>query len=227
MPKEFKPMALKVTVDTLDDVPEPFRTEYTESNGKFILNVEGVDDHPDVVNLKSAYTRVKESDKAKAEQLRDALAKLEAKPNPTAKDDAAILQLRQQLEAERDGYKTKAEQLEGQVYKLTVESQLDEAIRGVGIQEAAFAKAAKVMLQGAVKVADGKPFFETDMGPVALSDYVKRWASSEGAAFVSAPKGGGAGGGKGGGSNPKPTGNLSGSRDERKAALKQRFPDLD
>ena len=189
-------MALKVTVDTLDDVPEPFRTEYTESNGRYVLNVEGVDDHPDVVNLKSAYTRVKESDKAKADQLRDALAKLEAKANPTAKDDAAILQLRQQLEAERDGYKTKAEQLEGQVYKLTVESQLDEAIRGVGIAEPAFVKAAKLTLERAVKVADGKPFFETDMGPVALADYVKRWASSEGAAFVSPPKGGGAGGGK-------------------------------
>lgn len=189
-------MALKITVDDINDVDEAFRTLYTEQDGVFVLDVEGVDNHPDVANLRNAYNAEKTKRQDQGDKLRDALAKLEAKPKPTAKDDAEMIRLREALEAERDEWKTKAGDLEKQVYGLTVESQLDEAIRAAGITEVAFQKAARVLLKDGVKVADGKPYFDTDMGPVALVDHVKRWASSDGAAFVSPPKGGGSSGGK-------------------------------
>lgn len=188
-------MALKITVDDINDVDETFRSLYTEKDGTFILDVEGVDNHPDVANLRNAYNAEKTKRQEQGDKLRDALAKLEAKPNPTAKDDAEMIRLREALEAERDQWKAKATDLEKTVYGLTVESQLDTALRSAGITDATFHKAAKRLLQDGVKVVDGKPVFETDMGPVALADHVKRWASSEGAVFVAPPAGGGAGGG--------------------------------
>lgn len=44
-------MALALTVDKIDSVPEALRSEYVEKDGKFHLNVDGM---PDVTGLKSA-----------------------------------------------------------------------------------------------------------------------------------------------------------------------------
>jgi hypothetical protein len=49
-------MALKYEVTSLDSVPEPFRGEYVEADGKFRLNVSGLDD---TRALKAAHERVK------------------------------------------------------------------------------------------------------------------------------------------------------------------------
>lgn len=38
-------MALPYVVETLESIAEPFRTEYTEKDGKFYLALEGADDH--------------------------------------------------------------------------------------------------------------------------------------------------------------------------------------
>lgn len=197
---------LKVALDTLDGLDEALQPLYAEKDGRFYLQVEGVDDHPDVANLRNAYQAEKAKRQEQGQKLADALAKLEAKPKDdrTKADDAEILRLREALEGERDQWKTKATELESTVYKLTVESQLDAAIRDAGISEPAFQKAAKRLLSDGVKVANGKPVVETDMGPLGLSEYVKRWASSEGAAFVSKPSGGGAGGSKPGVARKKP-----------------------
>jgi len=219
-------MALKVTLETLDDVQAEYQALYTEVDGVFVLDVEGVDNHPEVKNLKTAYTAEKAKRVETGDKLRDALAKLQAKPEPTAKDDAEMIRLREQIEAERDDWKSKATNLETQVYGLTVENQLDAAIRDAGISEPAFQKAAKRLLAEGVKLHEGRPIVETDMGPVGLVDHVKRWVAGEGKAFVSPASGGGASGGKGGGA-AKPSGNFGGSREERKAAIKSQFPDLE
>ena len=205
-------MGLKVVLDTLDGLDEATQSFYAEKDGAYVLDVEGVDNHPDVANLRNAYqaekTKRQEQGK-KLETTQARLAELEAKPNPTKADDAEILKLREALEGERDQWKTKATELEGTVYKLTVENQLDAALRDAGIADPGLAMGAKALLQGKIKVADGKPVAETDMGPIALSEYVKRWASSDGAAYVSKPSGGGAGGSKGGGAGAQKRSGMS------------------
>jgi hypothetical protein len=83
------------------------------------------------------------------------------------------------------------------------------------------------MLAGMVKLGDdGTAYVEqaNGMGPKLLPDYVKQWAASEGAAFVAKPQGAGAKGGDG--KTAKVAGNLAGTREERIAALKAKFPDL-
>jgi hypothetical protein len=199
-------MGLKVIVSDLNDVQEELRSFYSETDsGAFVLQVEGVDDHPEVKNLKNAYTaeKAKRAEySGKVQTLEAKLTELENKPAPTAKDDAEMIRLRAAIEAERDDYKAKFEAAEKRVYGLTVETQLDGLIRDVGITEAAFAKAAKTMLSQNVKLVNDSPIVETDMGPVPLSEHVKRWAAGEGKAFVAKPVGGGAGG-SGGGSGGK------------------------
>jgi len=202
-------MALKVVLETLDDLDEEIKPLYAEKDGAYVLDVEGVDNHPDVANLRNAYQAEKAKRQEQGEWLQEARQKLddlEAKPKDdrTKADDKEILKLRETLEAERDEWKTKATDLESQVYQLSVENQLDAAIREAGISEPAFQKAAKRMLSDGVKLADGKPVVDTDMGPMPLTDYVKKWASSEGAAFVSKPSGGGASGGKSGTAKSNP-----------------------
>ena len=205
-------MPLKAVLENLDDLDEATQSFYVEKEGAYVLDVEGVDNHPDVANLRNAYqaekTKRQEQGK-KLETTQARLAELEAKPNPTKADDAEILKLREALEGERDQWKTKATELEGTVYKLTVENQLDAALRSAGITDPGLAMGAKALLQGKIKVADGKPVAETDMGPIALSEYVKRWASSDGAAYVSKPSGGGAGGSKGGGAGAQKRSGMS------------------
>lgn len=191
-------MALKVTVASLDDVQDELKPFYAETDGGFVLQVEGVDEHPEVKNLKNAYTAEKAKRAEQGDKLRDALAKLEAKPEPTAKDDAEMIRLREALEKERDEANTRAAELEKRVYGLTVETQLDGLIRDIGVTEPAFAKAAKRLLSENVKLVGDTPVVDTDMGPVPLVEHVKRWAAGEGKAFVAKPAGGGAGGNNGG-----------------------------
>lgn len=71
-------MAVKSLLETLDDVPEALHSEYKEQEipgvGKrFVLDVEGYDQHPLVRNLKSAHDKVK-GDKDKFKTELDALA---------------------------------------------------------------------------------------------------------------------------------------------------------
>lgn len=47
-------MAIAAVVDSLDTVPESLRTEYTEKDGKFYLNLDGGDNLPFVKGLKTA-----------------------------------------------------------------------------------------------------------------------------------------------------------------------------
>lgn len=70
---------LKTALQTLDDVDATLHDFYTEKEGKFILNLEGVDDHPNVVALKNALDRQKGERKKALEELnklKDRVAKI-------------------------------------------------------------------------------------------------------------------------------------------------------
>jgi hypothetical protein len=109
---------------------------------------------------------------------------------------------------------------------VTRDQALTGALQSAGITNPTFLKAAQAMLSGNVKLGDdGTAFVETGMGPKMLGDYVKAWAASEGSAFVTPAQGGGAKGNTGGAPRAS-SGNLGGTKEERVAAMKQRFPDL-
>lgn len=215
---------LKTVIDTTDGLDEAILPFYVESDGKFVLQIEGVDAHPDVLALKGAYERVK-TDKATATQQAKALQTqidAMAKDKP---DEAAVLKLRQELEAERDKWKGEAEALSQRLTGVTRDRTLQEALTAAGVTNPAFLKAATAMMSGSVKMDGDAVIVETDMGPTPVGDYIKRWVAGEGAAFVAAPQGGGAKGGDG--SKVKPSGDMGGTKADRVSALKNRFPDIE
>jgi len=75
---------LKAILDSLDDVPEAIRSEYKEQKigdkTVFVLDLDGVNEHPAVVNLKSAHERVKADKKRLGDDLAAANAKLKDIP---------------------------------------------------------------------------------------------------------------------------------------------------
>lgn len=194
---------LKTVLDNLDGVDDAVKAFYAEKDGKFVLQIEGIEAHPEIATLKNAYERVKadkaalkvDADKAKA----DLAEALKGKP-----DEAALLQLRQQLEAERDQWKVKAEDAQGKLTGVTRDQQLQEALRAASITEPTFIRAATAMLAGSVKMDGDKAIVETDMGPLGIAEHVKRWAASEGKVFVTPAQGGGAQGSQGQSGNKKP-----------------------
>lgn len=214
-------MALKTVVESLDGLDEAVKALYAEADGKFVLQVEGIDAHPDVVNLKSAYERTKadrETAKAAAKKAQDELAAaLKDKP-----DEAALLKLRQDLEAERDDWKQKAEDALGKLTGATRDRQLADALQAAHITDPTFIKAATAMLAANVKMDGDKAIVETDMGPIGVAEHVKRWAASEGKAFVTPPAGGGAKGSESQ-NGGKVTGNMGGTPAERLAAIKAKI----
>lgn len=201
---------LKTVIESLDGINDAIKPFYAEQDGKFHLQIEGVREHPDVLNLVNAYERVKEDlktakterdqAKARADSLpEDFDAEKWAKLKDGKPDEAALVKLRQQLESERDEWKAKYETATETARQNALARDLTDALSSVGVTNAAFVKAARAMLSDGVKIGeDGKPFVETDMGPMALADHVKRWAAGEGKPFVDPGQGGGGKGNNGG-----------------------------
>lgn len=183
-------MALKALLETLDGVDDAVKPFYTEADGKFVLQVEGVDDHPEVANLKNAYSRTKaDKDAAKGEAatLKAQIAELQKGAPDTAATQAKLTQLQEQLEAAN----AKAGEWQTKYTGVTRDQALASSLQAAGITSPTFLKAAQAMLSGMVKLGeDGSAYVETGMGPKVLGDFVKGWAASEGKDFVTPPKGG-------------------------------------
>ena len=206
-------MAVATILETLDGVDDAVKSLYAERDGKFVLQVDGIDQHPDVANLRNAYERTKQdrdairaerdSFKARADAIPEDFSAeaWEAAKNGKV-DQAQLVRLREQLERERDEWKGKAEAAEANALRNALDRDLTDALGAAGVTNPAFAKAARLMLASDVKMQDGRPVVETDMGPLPLADHVKRWAAGEGKAFVAPPSGGGARGGETGGEKP-------------------------
>lgn len=212
---------LKTVVETLDGLDEAMKPLYAEADGKFVLQVEGIDAHPDVSNLRNAYERVKaDREAAKAAEKRakdDLAAAMKDKP-----DAEALVKMREELEGKINALTAERDDLSGKLTGVTRDRALSDALSSAGVTNPAFVRAATAMLGGQVKMVDGKAIVETDMGPVDVAQHVKRWAASEGKDFVTPPAGGGAKGNDSG----KPAGakaDMGGSREDRVAAIKAKL----
>lgn len=68
-------MALKAVLESIDDLDEAVKAEYTERDGKFYLDVADIDNHPKVVALKNAHERTK----TEKNELKTKLGEVEAR----------------------------------------------------------------------------------------------------------------------------------------------------
>lgn len=217
---------LKAVLETLEGVDDAVKPFYSEADGKFVLAVEGVDDHPEVANLRNAYTRTKadrETAKGEAATLKAQIAELQKGAPDTAATQAKLTQLQEQLEAAT----SQASEWQGKYVGVTRDQSLAAALQASGIVNPTYLKAATTMLASQVKLGeDGSAYVETPMGPKVLVDFVKGWAASEGKDFVAPPSGGGAAGGKnsGGGGKTISADELGTMTPEAKAAFYKANP---
>ena len=206
---------LKTILDSLEGVDDAVQQFYTEQDGKYVLQVEGVDNHPDVANLKSAYERVKE-DKAKLAQERDdAKGKLKSIPDDfdpemweRAKsgkaDPEQLRKVREELESEAQEWRQKYEGLQSEMHQKALRNAVQSALAENGVPEGARRGAALDMLDGRkVEMQGEEPVIDTEMGPMPVADYAKRWVAKDGKAYVAMPTGGDAKGNPGGSAGSK------------------------
>lgn len=215
-------MALKSVLETLDGVDDAVKSFYTqdEATQAYVLQIDGIDGHPEVASLRNAYNRVK-TDKASLAAERDSLqTKMGALPEDfdpevweRAKggnvDDAAfaakLAEVRGSLEGERDDWKGKFESLQADIQRKTIHEQVMQALASSKVPEGPRKAAALSMMEGRkVELSGSDVIIDTDMGPKTLQDFTKQWVSSEGAWAIPAPSGGDAPGSRTGGSSSAP-----------------------
>lgn len=199
-------MPLKSVVETLDGMSDELKPMYAEVDGNFVLQVEGINELPEVSGLKKAYDaemQKRKDARAEVESLKLQIKELpedfnietwkkakEGKPDEAA-IEAAKVELRKTLEGERDDWKGK---YEGEVTKnrtILTDTHLTDALTKAGVTESVFLEAARTSLSTKVQYNDeNQPYFESDIGPASLSDYIAKWATTDGKPFVTPPKGG-------------------------------------
>lgn len=110
-------MPLKVIFDNADDIPDELREHYEEAKGKWVLSLDGLDDHPKVRGVVTANREnvtKRDQYKARVAELEEKLAglpedfdpvqyeqiKAAAEGKEPPKPDEAVAQLRKQMEAQ-------------------------------------------------------------------------------------------------------------------------------
>lgn len=231
---------LKFQLDSLEGLDESQHALYTEKDGKFFLNIEGLPQQEDVSGLKNKVNELLAEKKAaekKAQEAADA-ARREAEEAARKSGNVEALEkswqekyarreaeLSTQLEAERNT-------LQSQIKSLTVGRTATDLAAELAIQGSAKALLPHIEKRLGMDIRDGKPtvvVLDASGNPSAATlDELKAEFTND-AAFAplivgSKASGGGAGGaGKGGGAAQ---GNIGGTRDERSKAIASKFPDL-
>lgn len=218
-------MALKAILDSLDSVEPQFHDLYEEKDGKFVLQVEGIEQHPGAVSLKAALDRVRGEKRTLSEKLTAAESRLDGLPDDFDADayehlksaadgkepanlDERLTAQKNQLEAkfakEREKLEGRASKLDGTLRRVMVDDGLTKALLDAGIDKT-FLPAAKALLKekGQIKLVEDDDAIQVfaddgvnDRTP--LTDYVRSWAGQdEGKPFIAKPSGGDAKGGQG------------------------------
>ena len=217
-------MALKTMLESLDDVPEAIQEHYKEYDQSgatvYILDIEDVDTHPTVANLKSAFERVKADRKTLNDQVKELEGKTKLIPEDFDPDEWERLKaghkeadpdadrknsekLRAQIEKRLDEERVKPlternEKLERFLERRLLDDDLTRELIENGISKKFLAAARALLKEKRIfKQIEGDDDFrivaDTDMGEMELAKYVKDWAGTdEGKTFVEEPRGTGA-----------------------------------
>lgn len=202
-------MPIKAVLESLDDVQEEIKPLYKEADGKFVLDVDGIDDHPKVSGVVTANRenkRKRDEHKAEAESLKKRLEGLPEDFDASAYEELReaaegkggtpteeqIAEIREKIRAKLEPKYTeplakKDEEikgLRGAIEKMTVDGGLSAAMDAAHIDGQHKPKLLPYLKsQGRIKVEEEEGQFsamvETDMGNVSLQQYVQDWASSD------------------------------------------------
>lgn len=202
-------MAMKAKLDSIDDLPAEIQEQYKQDGDVFILQVEGIKDHPEVLNLKTAHESQKEANRTLRnerdtfKQRLDGLpedfdahtyealtAAAEGKGGQLTAEQKEELTTRIRTGLEKQFNATVAakdadnEKLRGYLNRMTVDDGLSKAMDDAQIDPKHKSKLLPYLkATGKIVVEESEDGFratvDTDMGPINLSKFVGDWASSE------------------------------------------------
>jgi hypothetical protein len=136
-------MPLKVVLDSLDGIDESIQPLYVEKDGKFILDLDGVDNHPSVTALRNGHTNSKRERDQARQELNTLKQKLAGYPEDFDPDE--YQRLRTEDEARRNDPNNR-----------DVRSQIEAATNAVKQQYEGKLANQKRQLDGEVKTRDDK-----------------------------------------------------------------------
>lgn len=228
-------MALKSVLTTLDGLSEDVKKEYTERDGKFYLDIEGLDEHPGVGALKRAKDHEKTLRQKAEEKVTAIEDQLTAKDNEieglrtgaVPKDDVAALKtsyetkLTQKETEFNDKYNqlnslVEKHMLDGEALRLATEISTVPALLVPHIRGRLKLEEVEGQLSVSVLDLGGKP------SAASMDDLRKELLSNKNFAPIligNKASGGGANGGSGGGGASKKLSEMTGA--ERVAYQKE------
>ena len=109
----------------------------------------------------------------------------------------------------------------GSLNKYLIDAGLSDNLAKAGVK-AEFLEAAKALLRGNASLKDDKGELKAYIADKPISEFVSEWAQKDGKAFIAAPQGQG-GGASGGGGSVNIGAKWGGTREERIAAIKEKF----
>lgn len=194
-------MALKATLTTLECVDDAVQSLYTEKDGVYVLQVEGIDSHPELAPLKNAYERQK-ADNATLRQERDQARTDLTNATKGKPDEAALVAERQAYEAKISELEGKLTNAEGKLTGVTRDAAFKAALTEAGITDPFYIDLLTAKHAAEVKMSDGKAVVETAMGPKDVAAWAKEQSAGAWQKLVTQPAGGGAKGAEQGAAKP-------------------------
>lgn len=194
-------MALAATLQSLEGVDDAVQSLYIEKDGVFVLDVEGLDTHPELAPLKNAYERQK-ADNATLRQERDQARTDLTNATKGKPDEAALVAERQEYERKIADLTKERDEAHGKLTTTTRDAAFKAALTEAGITDAFYVDLLTAKHGGEVKMADGKATVETGMGPKDVTQWAKEQAASSWSKLVTQPTGGGAKGADSGADKP-------------------------
>lgn len=242
-------MGLKYAVEDINEVDEPLRGNYVERDGRYVLDVEGVVSEDEVSGLKSALEKERENAKTaktEAAKQRDKLEALRTERDKLldgAGGDEERERIRkhydQKLTETKTEYEDRIQKLTGTVQNLTADHEAESLAVDLAVDTESRPTLKRLISDRlGVKMTDeGPQVFVKDAegkeSEMKVEDLRKELLEDKSLARLvtdnRASGGRGATGNNGPGrpSTTKSTASLSGSRKDRKEAIRARFPDLE
>lgn len=212
-------MALKYRIKKLEDVPEAVRGLYKADGEEFVLDAEGIvpkerldEFRENNVNLQKQLEKLKDVDPVKYKELVELQRQVdEGKLLKEGKVEevvnSRVTAMKATLEAERDGFKTRAETSEGQLAVLLIDSAVRAEALKKGIATTALddvvlrARTVYKMKEGVAVPHNEKGevvYGKDGKTPMPMTDWVEGLKKTAPHLFAGHSGGGAAGGGRAG-----------------------------
>jgi hypothetical protein len=136
-------MPLKAVLDSLDDIPEAQREFYDEDGGKFVLQLDDIDSHPKVINLKTAHEKTKQDRRRVLDEVKTLKEKYSSVPEDFNAEEYVQLK---ELKAELDKGGTTPEDKTKNAEAVAARKMLEQKITAIEAKHTNAVKALEAKL---------------------------------------------------------------------------------